>query len=101
MYDASPRVVMQVFSRGDMVEDTRRNLARRIHLMDDPLEKNRSQSWAPLSAAHRLSPRRIIFDARQICSGTADSGQIFLTRYDAREIRHVRFFSVRPSAQAR
>ena len=48
MYDASPRVVMPVFSRGDMAEDTRQNLARRIHLMDDPLEKY-SHKAGPLS----------------------------------------------------
>ena len=54
MYVASPRVVMPVFSRGGMAEDTRQNLARRIHLEDDPLEKYGRKAELPF-------PPRIVY----------------------------------------
>ena len=54
MYVASPRVVMPVFSRGGMAEDTRQNLARRIHLMDDPHEKYGRKAELPF-------PPRIVY----------------------------------------
>ena len=63
MYDASPRVVMPVFSRGDMAEDTRQNLARRIHLMDDPLEKYGHKA-GPLFPPRIVYPRVVLYSMR-------------------------------------
>ena len=93
MYDAPPRVVMPVFSRGDTAEDTRRNLARQ----NLPPHKYTISKLGPSLRRASFIPASYYIQ----CFGTADSGQLFPTRYDAREIRHVRFFSVCPSAQAR
>ena len=56
MYDASPRVVMPVFSRGDMAEDTRRNLARR----NLPLEKY-GRKAGPLFPPRVVYPRVVLY----------------------------------------
>ena len=59
MYDASPRVVMPVFSRGDMAEDTRRNLARR----NLPLEKY-GRKAGPLFPPRVVYPRVVLYSMR-------------------------------------
>ena len=54
MYVPPPRVVMPIFSRGGIAGDTRQNLARRIHLEDDPLEKYGRKAELPF-------PPRIVY----------------------------------------
>ena len=63
MYVPPPRVVMPVFSRGGMAEDTRQNLARRIHLMGDPLEKYGHKA-GPLFPPRIVYPRVVFYSMR-------------------------------------